>query len=68
MKRAGEILQDLGFKQHASYSTKETFLRQLFKQTTGVKIQQKNSKSKEPSCVSKQLTFEFVNHSLQEAI
>jgi hypothetical protein len=68
MKKAEEILFDLGFNKHATDATKEAFLRHLFKTANGIEIQKRHSIPKELIIVSKQLTFNLDDHTLKEAI
>jgi hypothetical protein len=64
MKKAGEILKEMGFRSEAPDSLKEAFVRHLIKAATGVEVapgpnerMQLASKGKHIS--SQQLSFDF---------
>ncbi len=64
MKKIGEIMAEMGFRQEASDSVKEAFIKHLIKNTTGVDVQtptekrvEQREKIKEELGV--QLSFDF---------
>lgn len=60
MKKMSELMEEMGFREEASTSAKEAFLKNLIKQAVGVEVQtpsEKNTKKIEQWC--EQLSFDF---------
>jgi len=74
MKRAGQILKEIGFRSEAPESLKEAFVRHLVKSATGVELEpgpnerKQNKISNAGKNLPSQLEFDFgksVNESLE---
>lgn len=66
MKKAGDIMKEMGFNSQASDSAKEAFLKYLIKQSTGVNVltpsekkEIQNNPQKIVNFSNKQLSFDF---------
>lgn len=64
MKKVGEIMAEMGFRQEASDSVKEAFIKHLIKNATGVDVQTPTEKRIEQREIIKeelgvQLSFDF---------
>ncbi|MEZ0390981.1 MAG: hypothetical protein ACAH59_02120 [Pseudobdellovibrionaceae bacterium] len=58
MKKIGDIMKEMGFREDAPASAKEAFLKHLIKNSTGITVQTPSEKqqTKEPE----QLSFPFL--------
>lgn len=60
MKKMSELMKEMGFREAASTSAKEAFIKNLIKQAVGVEVEtpsEKNTKKIEQWC--EQLSFDF---------
>lgn len=63
MKKAADILKEMGFRPEASDGVKEAFVRHLIKAATGVDVAPGPHEHLEPTALRKpeQLSFDFGN-------
>lgn len=66
MKKAGDLMKEMGFNPQASDAAKEAFMKYLIKQSTGVNVQTPSERQeiqrhpeKIVNFTSKQLSFDF---------
>lgn len=71
MKKAGQLMKEMGFNPNGSDSAKEAFLKYLIKQSTGVNVQTPSERKiiqANPQKIvhfSKQLEFDFVESEVE---
>ncbi len=73
MKKAGEILKEMGFKPEASDSVKEAFVRHLIKAATGVEVapgpnERKELAAKRKHISGEQLSFDLDSNSSETKV
>ena len=67
MKKIGQLMKDIGFNENSSASAKESFIKYLIKQSTGINVQTPTEKrivQENPQKIvtfPKQLEFDFVD-------
>ena len=72
MKKAGQLMKEMGFNPNSSDSAKEAFIKYLIKQSTGVSVQTPSEKKiiqENPQKIvhfSKQLEFDFVDSEVEK--
>ena len=64
MRRVGEIMEDLGFRQDAPESLKKAFVKNLIRAAYGAEVQDikafQKTKEPKPIAAGEQLSFDFL--------